>query len=236
MQITNTTPLAGLIEELRSHPVNSNHFFERFRDEYLRQEQLQVWFRQYHYFCKHFVKMLEGLLYATPIDEIEMRVELIKTLHSELGSGSIERAHVQQLERFGLALDLGPSKLHPTEPIPEVKAYLMTLRRLFLESDYLTALGSELAVETTAASEFRYFYPGLKKYPTFTAADLAFFELHVAEEQCHGEWLLEAVRKTATTADKLARVTAGARETADSWHQFWQGIYREVFAGPALHS
>jgi pyrroloquinoline quinone (PQQ) biosynthesis protein C len=131
MQIMNTTSLAELIDELRRHPVNSNHFFERFRDEYLQPEQLQAWFRQYHYFCKHFVKMLEGLLYAAPIDEVEMRVELIKTLHSELGSGSIERAHVQLLERFGRALRLEPSESCLTEPIPEVKAYLMTLRRLF---------------------------------------------------------------------------------------------------------
>jgi pyrroloquinoline quinone (PQQ) biosynthesis protein C len=93
--------LSQLMEELVSHPVNRHRFFLRFQAEYLSRRQLQAFFRQYHYFCKHFVKVLEALLYATPINEVEMRVELIKTLHSELGSGSYERAHVKLLERFG---------------------------------------------------------------------------------------------------------------------------------------
>lgn len=224
--------LNGLMEELVRHPVNTNPFFQRFKDERLTREQLQAYFRQYHYFCKQFVKVLEGLLYMTPIDEVEMRVELIKTLHSELGSGSIERAHVRQLERFGKALGVGDSELRQTEPIPEVSRYLQTLRRLFMEQDYLTALGSELAVETTAAAEFRYFYPGLTKYQAFTAEELAFFELHVQEEQQHSDWLLTAVQKTATTPEAFARVAAGARETADAWYEFWKGMYREVFHEP----
>jgi pyrroloquinoline quinone (PQQ) biosynthesis protein C len=215
--------------ELTGHPVNTNRFFEKFRDEHLDHERLRAFFRQYHYFCKHFVKVLEGLLYATPIDEVEMRVELIKTLHSELGSGSFEHAHVRQLERFGRALGVNDLELSRTQPITEVTLYLETLRRLFMEHDYLVALGAELAVETTAASEFRYFYPGLKKYPEFTAAELAFFESHLQEEQHHSDWLLDAVCKTATTPDELASVAAGARETADAWHEFWRGMYQEVF-------
>jgi pyrroloquinoline quinone (PQQ) biosynthesis protein C len=217
-----------LMKELAGHPVNDNLFFRRFQEQRLSRSQLQTWFRHYHYFCKHFVKVLEGLLYATPLDEVEMRVELIKTLHSELGSGSLERAHVRQLERFGKALGLD-SDLSRTRPIPEVAQYLDVLRRLFMERDYLTALGAELAVETTAASEFRYFYPGLKRYPEFTPDDLGFFELHLQEEQHHSDWLLQAVRKTARTPDDLSRVAAGARATADAWQEFWQGMYREVF-------
>ncbi len=105
--------LNQLMGELTSHPVNHHPFFLRFQAQHLTRRQLQAFFRQYHYFCKHFVKVLEGLLYATPIDEIEMRVELVKTLHSELGSGSCEQAHVKQLERFGETLGLGPSDLRP---------------------------------------------------------------------------------------------------------------------------
>jgi pyrroloquinoline quinone (PQQ) biosynthesis protein C len=223
--------LNQLMEELTSHPVNHHPFFVRFQAEHLTRQQLQTFFRQYHYFCKHFVKVLEGLLYATPIDEVEMRVELIKTLHSELGSGSCEQAHVKQLERFGQKLGLRESDLKRTEPIPEVTTYLKVLHRLFIETDYLVALGAELAVETTAASEFRYFASGLHKYPDFTPEALVFFELHLQEEQHHTDWLFDAVRKTATTPEQLARVAAGARQLADTWHEFWNGMYREVFQG-----
>jgi pyrroloquinoline-quinone synthase len=218
-----------LVRELEQHPVNTNAFFQAFKDRHLRREQLQAFLRQYHYFCKHFVKQLEGLLYSTPVEEVEMRVELAKTLHSELGDGRPEQAHIRLLERFAGALGLGRAALDRTVPIAEVTEYLLVLHRLFIESDYLTALGAELAVEVTAAAEFRYFYPGLAKYKEFRARDLAFFKLHLEAEECHGDWLTEAVRRTARTEADLDRVAAGARTTADAWHAFWQGMYREVF-------
>ncbi len=221
--------LDALVQELKDHPVNTNAFFQAFKDQHLSRGQLQTFLRQYHYFCKHFVKVLEGLLYKTPVDALEMRVELAKTLHSELGNGCAEQAHIRLLERFAAALDLSPDALDKTAPIPEVAAYLAALRLLFIESDYLTALGSEMAVEITAASEFRYFYPGLMKYRTFSTHDLVFFEMHLEAEECHSAWLTEAVGQTARTQADLERVAAGARTTADAWLAFWQGLYREVF-------
>lgn len=221
--------LDSLVWELAQHPVNTNAFFQAFQDRYLTPAQLQAFLRQYHYFCKHFVKVLEGLLYKTPVDELEMRAELSKTLHSELGGGRSEQAHIRLLARFAGALDLSPEDLDGTTPIPEVAQYLAVLRRLFIESDYLTALGAEMAVEITAASEFRYFYPGLIKYRTFSAHDLVFFEMHREAEDCHGAWLTEAVRKTARTPADLERVAHGARTTADAWQTFWEGMHRMVF-------
>jgi pyrroloquinoline-quinone synthase len=221
--------LEPLLNELESHPVNSNAFFQAFKDRWLSRDQLQVFLRQYHYFCKHFVKELEGLLYHTPLNEVELRVELIKTLHSELGDGDGERAHIRLLERFARAAGLSKTDLEGTVPISEVTAYLSLLHRLFTESNYLAALGAELAVETTAAAEFRYFYPGLTKYADFRAGDLAFFQLHLQAEECHSQWLADAVRKTAKTQADLDEVAAGARATADAWQMFWEGMYREVF-------
>jgi pyrroloquinoline quinone (PQQ) biosynthesis protein C len=124
---------------------------------------------------------------------------------------------------------LSVDDLARTRPIHGVRTYLRVLHRLFTESDYLIALGAELAVETTAISEFRYFTPGLGKYAEFTPKDLIFFELHLREEEHHSTWLVDAVRKTVTTPESLARVTAGARETADAWHRFWDGLHHEVF-------
>jgi len=220
--------LDALVQELKDHPVNTNVFFQSFKDQHLSRSQLQTFLRQYHYFCKHFVKVLEGLLYKTPVDALEMRVELAKTLHSELGNGCAEQAHSRLLERFAAAVGLSPDELDLTVPVLEVAEYLAVLQRLFIESDYLTALGSEMAVEITAASEFRYFYPGLTKYRTFAAHDLLFFEMHLEAEECHSAWLTQAVEKTARTQADLDRVAAGARTTADAWLAFWQGLYRDV--------
>ncbi len=221
--------IESLIEELQTHPVNSNEFFRTFKARQLSPRQLRVFIRQYHYFCFQFVKVLEGLLFHTPIAQVEMRTELAKTLYSELGSGSPEHVHIRQLERFANSIGLRPRDLEDTQPIPEVTMYLDTLRHLFLRSSHLTALGAELAVETTAVSEFQYFFPGLQQYGHFNRGDLAFFELHVAEEEAHGQWLIDAVRKTAKSNEDLYEVAGGAREVADAWLEFWDGMYRAVF-------
>ena len=146
--------LDNLVQEIKNHPVNTHPFFCAFKEQRLSIPQLQTWLRQYHYFCKHFVKLLEGLLYKTPVDELEMRVELAKTLHSELGDGDSDCAHIRLLERFAESLELDKEALDKTTPFPEVSTYLSVLHRLFVESDYLTALGSELAVEVRASAEF----------------------------------------------------------------------------------
>jgi len=226
--------LASLVNELERHPVNSNAFFETFHVRVLTRAQLRTFVRQYHYFCKHFVKLLEGLLYRTPVEQVDMRSELIKTLHSELGSGNPQRAHIRLLNKFAKSLDLDEVDLDRTVPIPEVVAYLGLLHRLFIESDHLTALGAEMAVEVTAGSEFRYLYPGLRQYSAFNEDELIFFKLHLNEEQCHSAWLIDAVQRTARTRDEYDRVAAGARETADGWQQFWSGLYREVFESAGL--
>ena len=101
----------SLVGELTRHPVNTNRFFRTFLSQRLTKSQLQEWLGQYHYFCKQFVKVLEGLLSRTPVDELEMRVQLVKTLHSELGSGRSEHAHIRLLERFAAAAGLNETDL-----------------------------------------------------------------------------------------------------------------------------
>jgi pyrroloquinoline quinone (PQQ) biosynthesis protein C len=224
----------SLIGELTRHPVNSNPFFQTFLDQRLTQPQLQLWLLQYHYFCKHFVKLLEGLLYRTPVGELEMRVQLAKTLDSELGSGRSEQAHIRLLERFAGAVGLSAGDLRQGTPLPAVEEYLGVLHRLFTEEDYLTALGAELAVEVTAAAEFQYFHPGLLQYHRFSSDELVFFELHLTAEDDHAHWLADAVRKTATSQSDLERVAASARTTADAWGHFWEGMQRAVFQDTSL--
>ena len=219
----------SLIGELTRHPVNRNPFFQTFRDQRMTQPQLEQWLTQYHYFCKHFVKVLEGLLYRTPVEELEMRVQLAKTLDSELGSGQSDQAHIRLLERFACAIGLTEADLRRSTPLPAVEEYLAVLRRFFIEEDYLAALGAELAVEVTAAAEFRYFHPGLLQYQRFSSNDLMFFELHLTAEDDHAHWLADAVRKTTKSQSDLERVAASARTTADAWQRFWEGMQRAVF-------
>ncbi|GJL53471.1 MAG: hypothetical protein NPIRA02_06030 [Nitrospirales bacterium] len=219
----------SLLHELTTHPVNTNIFFVDFREHVLTTAQLQTFVGQYHFFCHRFVKLLEGLLYQTPLDELEMRVELTKTLYSELGSGSLPHAHIRQLERFAQAVEMSEQDLRHTQPVPEVQEYLECIHHLFMEAGYLQALGAEWAIETTAVSEFQYFLPGLQKYSQFTPHDLTFFSMHLEEELAHSHWMTQGVRHTAKNPEDLEQVARGARQTAEAWHTFWKGMHRTVF-------
>ncbi len=133
MNPVQTLTVESLVEELKAHRVNTNQFFIDFRDHFLTIDQLRRFIKQYHFFCFQFVKILEGLLYHTPLDELDMRIELTKTLYSELGSGVTEQAHVRHLERFAQTLGIHQSDLRHTQPIPEVQQYHKVLDRLFLQ-------------------------------------------------------------------------------------------------------
>ena len=232
MTTVQTPSIDTLLDELQAHPVNTNQFFVLFRDRFLTNQEMHAFLQQYHFFCFRFVKLLEGLLYHTPAEELEMRIELAKTLYSELGSGSTEHVHIRQLERFAEFIGLTRKDLDQTVPIPEVSSYLNVLHRHFLESGYLAALGAELAVETTAVSEFQHFVPGLQKYHRFSSEELVFFTSHLEEETHHSTWLADAVRKTATCPEDLDQVATSARHTADAWHKFWKGMVQAVFHPP----
>src|SRR5207237_8940898 len=108
--------------------------------------------------------------------------------------------------------------------------YLSVLHHHFVQSDYLVALGAELAVEVTAAAEFRYFYPGLLQYQDLSASDLVFFELHFEAEEDHSAWLTNAVRNTVRRQADLDQVAWGCRATVAACQAVWAGLYHAVFA------
>ena len=109
----------SLVAELTRHPVNSNPFFQTFLAQRLTQGQLQSWLIQYHYFCKHFVKLLEGLLYRTPVEELEMRVQLAYQVGPHLSvHAGYTFLYWSQVVRAGDQIDLvvNPALLPP--PVP----------------------------------------------------------------------------------------------------------------------
>lgn len=221
--------IQDLTRELEAKPVNKNSFYRRFKEETLTDEQLKRFGGQYFWFCQNFIPLLAGLIYNTPLQEEDIRLELVKTLYSELGYGKKENVHLNLLRRFTTALGFSEGDLQNIEPIPEVENYIRQLEEFFVRSDFRTALGSEFGVEITAALEFTYLFPGIQKYPQFSRQDIYFFEFHLAEEQLHGDWLTEAVSRMARTEDAEELIKEGALKAADLWGSFWEGMERYVF-------
>ncbi len=217
----------NLSQELETLPVYNNKFFTTFKTEYLTEVQMKKFAGQYFWFCQNFITALIGLIYNTPPTEA-VRMELLKTLWSEMGYGKDEAIHLNLLRQFTTRLGLSEHDLQQVTPIPEIKNYIDYLGTIFLTGDYREAIGAEFGVETTAADEFTYLYPGIKKYENFSAADIHFFAFHLIEEQQHGSWLAEAVEKIARTPEDEVFIRKGALEAGKLWGEFWEGMYRYV--------
>lgn len=224
------TQIQELTQELEAKPVNHNNFYKRFRDETLSQEQLRRFAKQYFWFCDQFITVLVGLIYNTPSNQGAMRLELIKTLYSEMGYGKEENIHLNLLRRFTTALGINEEELQTVTPTPKVAAYIEGLDELFTRSDFRKAVGAEFGVEVTAALEFTYLSPGIEKYKQFTKQDIYFFPFHLAEEELHSDWLTQAVLNICQTEEDLALIREGALKAADLWGEFWEGMEAYVFA------
>ena len=225
--------LKDLTKRLQEAPVNRTPFYYKFRDRSLSDEQLRRFAVQYFWFCKNFIRVLVGLIYNTPDSEEEVRLELVKTLYSELGYGQKQGIHLNLLRKFTAALNISEQELNEAEIIPEVEQYIRELGEIFLKADYREAIGAEFGVEITAATEFTFLYPGVKKYLWFSPEDIVFFKFHLAEEKKHGDWLTEAVSKIVVKDEDRRLVERGALRAAELWNQFWIGMDRYVFRGEA---
>jgi pyrroloquinoline quinone (PQQ) biosynthesis protein C len=218
-----------LTKQLEQAPVNRTPFYYKFRDRKLSEEQLRRFAGQYFWFCKNFIKVLVGLIYNIPDTENEVRLELIKTLFSEMGYGNQEEIHLNMLRNFTSALNISEQELDEVKPITDIEQYIQELGDIFLNADYRESIGAEFGVEITAALEFTFLYPGLKKYSQFSADDIIFFKFHLAEEELHGDWLTKAVVKIAKTNEDRELIEKGAMQAAELWNQFWIGMDKYVF-------
>lgn len=222
------TQIDQLVDQLESSPVNSNPFFVRFKTEKLSQEQLVKFSKQYFWFCQNFITALCGLIYNTPVELEDTKLELIKTLYSEMGYGKKQGVHLNLLRNFTSALGISEEDLKSVQPIPEVKGFIEKLTDLFANRDYRESIGGEFAIEVIAAPEFTYLYPGIQQYD-FSPEEIIFFKFHLAEEELHGDWLTEAVRQMVKTQEDFDLVKVGAQQAEQLWADMWDGIYREVF-------
>lgn len=229
MKQTNKEFAIGLRNEIENASVNRNRFYTAFRDRVLTEGQMKKFIGQYFWFCKTFIRTLAGLVANTPDEQEDVRLELVKTLSSELGYGNKQAIHLNQLRKFTKKLGLSEDYLGQVELIPEVKNYIKDLRYLFGDADFRESIGAEFGVEVTAYPEFTYLYPGLKKYKEFADDDINFFKLHLVEEKLHGDWMTEAITNLGTTEQDRELIRSGALKAIASWGKFWDGMYEYVF-------
>ena len=239
MNITKTN-VEALAQTLFSHGALNNDFYERWLNETLTFDQVEVFARNYWARTRRTATMVAlSLLRAKTL---HARVEIVKNLYSELGGGDVHKAHSVLLQ--GYLLDLlsrlakRPYSLQELESGP-----LLSSTRLFIdEHDALYApqglgrsephvLGALLAQEWLAYSMLTRLYEGARNYQYVYKHNDEFheqceyFHIHIGEaEKEHKVQAVEAAAIECCTEEDFSGLCQGFNRFLSITERYWQGI------------
>lgn len=221
---------ADIIERLRKividSGINDNRFFRLFQTTPLGKDELSTAFQQYYYYIRTFPQILAGLSHR--VDSEEVRLELAKTVVSELGQGE-GPAHFQMFESLMRSVGIDLADHRTVDHIPEAEALVDGLREMFLEGPTDRAVGGHYTIEETGLPMIKALYEGFRQQEGVTTESLGYFYLHLFLEADHVSWISDAVRHVAADPARARDLEEGAAEVAELLSQFWEGLCRITY-------
>jgi pyrroloquinoline-quinone synthase len=232
---TQVTPATRSVEEIFARldeligtvPVDDNRFYENFRSRDLTRDELQFFADQYFYYIRTFPQILAGLSHR--VDSEAVRVELAKTIVSELGEGLPGKKHFELFQNVIGALGIKVRDDLAVPHSPESEALVDGLRQIFLRDSPIVAVGGHYTIEKVGLGMIHNLYEGFRRYPEITVPDMEYFYLHLFIESDHVSWISEAVKQHAGDPEAVAELEEGALRVAKLLADFWEGLYQNIF-------
>ncbi|WP_067826791.1 iron-containing redox enzyme family protein [Actinomadura kijaniata] len=239
---------AAAVEEVQSladgvadHPALDNAFFRHWMSGPLPYPQVEVFAREFH--ARTVDAMLMAALAVLHADDLDDRVERVKHLYTEYGSGDAAKAHLLLQEHMLTDL-LGRlrgapytrEELRAADPLPGTRAFTQGRRALFTDDDRRVVQGALLAQELLAHPSPVRLYEGLRHYRDLYDVDgfhrmSEYFYVHICEAAKIDP--VRAVRSAAAVcrdgAD-LARLREGFDGLLDLTAGYWDTVYRAMLA------
>ena len=239
------TTIEQMLQEITRHPALENDFYRAWTARPFDIQSLEVFARNYGAWVKSFPDALAILIGST--DDLEAKVEYVKTLHSEMGYGISEKAHwvlldaffAQLAEKTGHKASLDRERLEKSgDLLPTTQALIRGERELYAAED--RAFGAQLALEWQAYTMLRKLYDGARNYlPLWKNPDefhesCEYFYVHIgAAEKDHKGESLHAVKRYARDAQSVARITEGYLSHLDLIAAFWGGLHEGAMKAAA---
>jgi len=218
--------LADLRVEIASHPGVNHLLLNRLATApFSRQDYLVLAQNHIPLVCV-FTTYLEVLLLRAP--DSQSRLWLAKVLVDEYGEGSEGHDHAEMYGRFLAACGGDPVEVRegmvPRPALEFVKTHCALVR----EEPFLTGLGAiGPGHEWAIPKMFDAVIPGLRR-AGFSEQEIAYFTLHVEQDDDHGSWLEEALVEYATTAEAQAQIRRGALLSLEARKRFWDGVQSAI--------
>jgi pyrroloquinoline-quinone synthase len=226
MSSTPTQFLADLRREIETHPAVNHLFLNRLATSPFARQDYRVFAQNHYPLVCVFTHYLERLLVRAP--DSDAKLWLAKVLVDEYGEGSEGKDHSEMYARFLIASGGSPHTVK-TERVPRpAHAFISEHRRIVSEEPFLVGLGAVgPGHEWAIPKMFDAVIPGLRR-AGFDEHEIAYFTLHVEQDDDHGSWLEEALAQYATTDEARQQIRRGALGSLEARYRFWEGVQREI--------
>lgn len=237
---TKEAVIEALARTVFDHGALNNEFYRRWPSTPMKLHEVEIFARNYWARTRRTAMIVAlSLLRAKPLSA---RVEIVKSIYSELGCGDAKRAHSVRLQNY--LLDL-PSRLaRRSYTANELEAgQVLTSTSLFIEEqDALYApegqghpsslvLGALLAQEWLAYSMLTRLYEGARNYQYLYSdndefhGQCEYFYIHIGEaEKSHKVQSITAAALECHSEEDLVGLTTGFNRFLDITEAYWNGI------------
>lgn len=218
--------LLELRREIETHPAVNHLFLNRLATSPFARQDYRVFAQNHYPLVCVFTHYLERLLVRAP--DSDAKLWLAKVLVDEYGEGSEGRDHSEMYARFLRAAGGDPEQVR-SERVPRpAHRFIAEHRRIVSEAPFLEGLGAVgPGHEWAIPKMFEAVIPGLRR-AGFEPDAIAYFTLHVEQDDDHGRWLEEALEQYAAGAEAQAQIRRGALASLDARYAFWEGVQREI--------
>jgi len=218
--------LAELRAEIETHPAVNHLFLNRLATSPFSRQDYRVFAENHYPLVCVFTHYLERLLVRAP--DSDAKLWLAKVLVDEYGEGSEGKDHAEMYARFLGAAGGDWERVRTQRVPPPAHRFISTHRQLVSERPFLEGLGAVgPGHEWAIPKMFAAVIPGLCR-AGFADEEIAYFTLHVEQDDDHGAWLEEALAEYASTPEAQAQIRRGALASLQARYSFWEGVQRQI--------
>jgi pyrroloquinoline-quinone synthase len=218
--------LSRLRREIETHPAVNHLFLNRLATSPFALQDYRVFAENHYPLVCVFTHYLERLLVRAP--DSEAKLWLAKVLVDEYGEGSEGKDHSQMYARFLRGAGGDPDRIKAGHVPRPAHRFISEHRRIVSEAPFLEGLGAVgPGHEWAIPKMFDAVIPGLRR-AGFDEQTIAYFTLHVEQDDDHGNWLEEALERYASDELAQTQIRRGALASLEARYRFWEGVQREI--------
>lgn len=217
------------LEELRqaamSHRIHTHPLLQELEQRGLSKASIKVFLDNYYVNNRVFHLHIAAQSLSTPF---ELRGELYKNLHDELGAGDPDAAHPLLFLRNYRSLGGDVQVIKPLLG----SIYLLNTKifHTLLSGNYKQGLGALGFLELAMPNQMQMILDGLKK-SGMPERDLIFWDLHISLDKDHGDAWFDEMRRILHTREDAYQMLEGGVSTLEARSVFYDFVWEAIAEG-----